>query len=120
MQFVADLSLDKQMFQDGLRKKALKPAQLRPRAEFLQAAYGVSVRRACQVLTLPRASHRHTSVADEQAAWRMRIRGLAQAWVSYGYRRIHVLLQQEDWMGEPHAGLTPLQSGGPDAEKENP
>jgi putative transposase len=36
-------------------------------------------------------------VADEQAALRMRIRDLAAARVSYGYRRIHVLLQREGW-----------------------
>ena len=41
-QLVADLSPDKQMLQDVLRKKALKPAQLRPRTEYLQVAYGVS------------------------------------------------------------------------------
>ena len=60
-------------------------------------AYGVSERRACQVLTLSRASHRYKSVADEQAALKMRIRDLAQARVSYGYRRLHVLLQREGW-----------------------
>ena len=49
------------------------------------------------MLTLPRASHRYRSVADEQAALRMRIRDLAQARVSYGYRRLHVLLQREGW-----------------------
>ena len=52
---------------------------------------------ACQVLTLPRASHRYRSVADEQAALKMRIRDLAQVRVSYGYRRLHVLLQREGW-----------------------
>ena len=60
-------------------------------------AYRVSERRAYEVLTLPRASHRYKSVADEQAARRMRIRDLAQARVSYGYRRLHVLLQREGW-----------------------
>ena len=57
----------------------------------------MSERRACEVLTLPKASHRYRSVADEQAALRMRIRDLAQARVSYGYRRLHVLLQRECW-----------------------
>ena len=47
-------------------------------ADCLQVAEGVSERRACEVLTLPRASHRYRSVADEQAALRMRIRDLAQ------------------------------------------
>ena len=75
----------------------MKTAQLRPRADYLQFAYGVSERRACEVLTLPRASLRFRSVADEQAALRMRIRDLAQARVSYGYRRLQVLLQREGW-----------------------
>ena len=43
-QLVADISLDKQMLQNVLQK-ALKHAQLRPRAEYLQVAYGVSKRR---------------------------------------------------------------------------
>ena len=49
------------------------------------------------VLMLPRASNRYRSVADEQAALRMRIRDLAQARVSYGYRRLQVFLQREGW-----------------------
>ena len=40
---------------------------------------------------------RYQSVADEQAALRIRIRDLAYARVSYGYRRIHVLLKREGW-----------------------
>jgi putative transposase len=36
-------------------------------------------------------------VADEQAALRIRLRDLARARVSYGYRRLHVLLQREGW-----------------------
>ena len=54
-------------------------------------------RRACQALTFGRSTYRYESVAAEQAALRMRIRGLASARVSYGYRRIHVLLKREGW-----------------------
>jgi putative transposase len=36
-------------------------------------------------------------VADEQAALRIRLRDLAYARASYGYRRLHVLLQREGW-----------------------
>ena len=57
----------------------------------------MSERRACEVLNLQRGSYQYRSVADEQAALRMRIRDLAQARVSYGYRRFHVLLQREVW-----------------------
>jgi putative transposase len=34
---------------------------------------------------------------DEQAALRMRIRDIAQSWVSYGCWRIHILLRREGW-----------------------
>ena len=57
----------------------------------------MSERRACQALTFGRSTYRYESVAAEQAALRMRIRGLASARVSYGYRRIHVLLKREGW-----------------------
>jgi len=36
-------------------------------------------------------------VADEQAALRIRLRDLAQARVSYGYRRLHIMLLREGW-----------------------
>ncbi len=58
-------------------------------------AYGVSERRSCQVLAFRRSTHRYRSVADEQAALRIRLRELAAVRVSYGYRRLHVLLQRE-------------------------
>jgi len=60
-------------------------------------AYEVSERRACAVVSLRRSTYRYQSVAAEQAALRIRIRDLAAARVSYGYRRIHVLLQREGW-----------------------
>jgi len=59
--------------------------------------YRVSERRACGVLAFQRATCRYRSIADEQAALRIRLRDLAHARVSYGYRRLHVLLQREGW-----------------------
>jgi putative transposase len=59
--------------------------------------YEVSERRVCEVLSLSRTSCRYCSRADEQAALRIRIRDLAYARVSYGYRRLHILLQREGW-----------------------
>jgi putative transposase len=41
--------------------------------------------------------YRYQSRKDEQAALRMRIREIAQARVSYGCRRIHIMLQREGW-----------------------
>ena len=49
------------------------------------------------MLTFGRSTCRYESVAAEQAALRMRLKDLAQARVSYGYRRLHILLQREGW-----------------------
>ncbi|MCX5799926.1 MAG: IS3 family transposase, partial [Candidatus Eisenbacteria bacterium] len=94
---VADLSLDKQMLQDVLFKKALRPAQKRERVEHLQEAYRVSERRACAVVEIWRASHRYRSRRRDDVALRMRIREIAETRVRYGYLRIHVLLRREGW-----------------------
>ena len=59
--------------------------------------YEISERRVCGVLSLSRSCCRCQSRADEQAALRIRIKDLAYARVSYGYRRIHILLQREGW-----------------------
>ncbi len=64
-------------------------------------AYQVSERRVCRALCFPRSSHRYRSVADEQAALRMRLRELAGVRVRYGYRRLHVLLCREGWRVNP-------------------
>jgi len=63
----------------------------------LKVCYKVSTRRACKVLQLVRSTYQYCSRKDEQAALRIRIRDLAQARVSYGYQRIHVLLRREGW-----------------------
>jgi putative transposase len=63
----------------------------------LRICYRVSERRACKVLSLSRTSCRYLSRADEQVALRIRLRDLAYARVSYGYRRLHVLLRREGW-----------------------
>ena len=49
------------------------------------------------MLRRPRSVYYYKSRKDEQAALRMRIKDIAQARVSYGYRRIHVLLLREGW-----------------------
>ena len=57
----------------------------------------MSERRVCGVIQLQRSTCQYRSVADEQAVLRIRLRDLAQARVSYGYRRLHILLQREGW-----------------------
>ncbi|MCG6158343.1 IS3 family transposase [Rubinisphaera margarita] len=94
---VADLSLDKQILQDILGKKALKPARLRECVEGAKACCRISERRACGLVSLARSSHRYKSTKDEQAALRMRMKKLAATRVHYGYRRLCVLLRREGW-----------------------
>ena len=63
----------------------------------LRVCYQVSERRVCGVLGLLRNTCRYKRVADEQAALRIRLRDLAYSRASYGYRRLHILLQREGW-----------------------
>jgi putative transposase len=64
---------------------------------YLEDSFRVSERRACEVLCVGRSTYRYKSVADWQAALRMRIKEVAAVRVRYGYKRIHVILQREGW-----------------------
>jgi len=63
----------------------------------LQGGYEVSERRACQAMKVARSVVRYQSVAEDQAALRIRLKDLAAARVRYGYRRLHILLRREGW-----------------------
>ena len=59
---------------------------------------GVSVRRACRVLGVPRSTyHYHPHITFEESALRERIIELALQYGRYGYRRITALLRSEGW-----------------------
>ena len=64
---------------------------------YLVGAYRVSERHACQVVLLPRATHRYQSIRDPLTELRLRMRQLAQTRIRYGYRKIRVLLIREGW-----------------------
>jgi putative transposase len=64
----------------------------------LQTCYDVSERRACRALPAPRSTVRYQSVAEDQAALRIRLKDLAATRVRYGYRRLHILLRREGWL----------------------
>ncbi|WP_460945752.1 IS3 family transposase [Spirosoma daeguense] len=96
-QLVADLSLDKQMLQDVLKKKPLRPAQRRKLASSLMENYRVSARRACAVIQFRRSSLQFKSRRRDDSVIRKRIKEIAQVRVRYGYQRICVLLRREGW-----------------------
>jgi putative transposase len=95
-QLVADLSLDKQMLQD-LLKKVLKPVQRRHAAHHLLDAYRISARRACRVLNSQRASFAYQAHRRDDTVLRQLLRELAQVRVRYGSQRLYILLRREGW-----------------------
>jgi transposase-like protein len=92
---VADLSLDRKMPQEII-KKTVKPAQQRDRVGFLRCTFGMGIRRACDLIRLNRATYYCKSTAGPlNAELRERIKAIAAARIRYGYRRIGVLLRRE-------------------------
>ncbi|MFN7096294.1 MAG: IS3 family transposase [Gammaproteobacteria bacterium] len=94
---VADLGLDKQMLQDVLSKKGLKPTAKMKQTNYLCLAYGISCRQACEVVLLNRSTYYYHPSKDSQEPLRRRIKEIAKARARYGYRRIYVLLRLEGW-----------------------
>jgi transposase InsO family protein len=72
--------------------------QQRAAADYLQAAFKVSQRRACRVLGRARstARYRRRQRQGEEALVRA-IRQLARRYPRWGYKRIHVLLVRQGW-----------------------
>jgi putative transposase len=58
----------------------------------------VSVKRACRLALLERATWYKRSQAKDQTPLRMRIRHIANARPRFGYLRIQVLLRREGWI----------------------
>lgn len=75
----------------------MKPARRRALVAYLEVAYEVSERQACDVLRTSRSCYRYQSTMDRQEELRIRLRDLAASRVSYGYRRLHILLLREGW-----------------------
>lgn len=63
----------------------------------IEAAYGISERRAIRFTGFPRSSMRYRSLREPQEELRSRIRELAHERPRWGYRRIHLLLRREGW-----------------------
>ena len=92
-QLVANLSLDKQILQD-YSKKNLRPVQRRHAAQHLIDAYRISVRRACRVIGLQRASFAYETRGRDDTVLRQRLRELAQVRMRYGSQRLYILLRR--------------------------
>ena len=95
---VADLTLDKHILAEALRKKGLRPARRREGwPGGFRPPFHIGVRRACH---LAQSAGRRGIAADatpDQAPLRLRIRELAHARRGFGYQRIWVCLRREGW-----------------------
>ena len=75
----------------------VSPAQRREGVAWAKRAYRLSERRAIQALGVSRSSVRYRSQKTPREPLRARIREIAAARVSYGYRQVHTLLRREGW-----------------------
>ena len=66
---------------------------------YLVQCYQVSERRACRLVRQHRSVQYYASCKDPQIGLRARMREIAHTRIRYGYRRIHVLLRREGWVG---------------------
>jgi AcrR family transcriptional regulator len=85
---VADLTLDKHILQEVIRKKCLRPARRRAVAQWIRDRDQVSCRRACALADICPNTWYYRSRARDASALRLRIRELAQARPRFGYTRI--------------------------------
>jgi transposase InsO family protein len=70
-------------------------AERRRGADHLEAAHGVSERRACQVVGIARSTKRRPSGRIEEARLVRRVHELSEQYPRFGYRKIHAILKQE-------------------------
>ena len=86
-QIVADLSLDRQVLQDVI-KKALKPMQCKELWHYLMYQYRISVMRDCRLMMLVPCMYYYQHHRRADLALRSRIREIALTRLRYGYGRI--------------------------------
>ena len=94
---VSDLTLDREMLQDVICRKALRPVWKRQLVNGMLIHWGVSIRRACQVLRFDTSIYHYKSRHTGQAGLERRIKEICETHIRYGYQRVHVLLRQEGW-----------------------
>ena len=76
----------------------MSPSRRRLWAERVSQTYRVSERRACQVLSQPRATQRQGPAGrDEEVALVEAVVALARKYGRYGYRRVTAMLRREGW-----------------------
>jgi putative transposase len=73
------------------------PAVERQAVAHLVDHHGVSQRRACRTIEVPRSSMRYQSRRPADAGLRQKLKELANERRRFGYRRLHQMLRREGW-----------------------
>jgi putative transposase len=94
---LAEAMLDITMLKDLNAKKMMTPAVERQAVAHLVEHHGVSQRRACRTLKVPRSSMRYRFRRPKDAKLRQRLKALANERRRFGYRRLHQILRRERW-----------------------
>ena len=115
---VADLSLDKTILQEVLKKKVVSPAQRRAAVAWARRAYRLPERRACRALGACPLTVRYQSVQAPREPLRARLRELAAVRVSYGYRATAHLATPRGLAGESEAHRASVPRRRPYVEAE--
>jgi len=75
----------------------VRPVERRAVTRWMQETYRVSLRKACRASATAMSSMLYRPVRPDQSPLRQRIKEIATTRVSYGYRRVQVLLRREGW-----------------------
>ena len=75
----------------------MRPVRKRKLVDAVCGHWGVSIRRACQLVEMDRSTYHYRPRRPGQADLEQRIKEICQTRVRYGYRRVHVLLRREGW-----------------------
>ena len=94
---VADLSLDKQILQDVL-KKVLRPSRKREMISTIRMEYNISINRCVRLILLHKSVFYYIPKERGDELMRMRMKEIAATRVRYGYLRIYILLRWEGFM----------------------
>ena len=138
---LAEQMLDNAQAEERELKKVVTPDAKRGAVSYLQAAYGVSERRASAAMAVDRSTVRHQSKRPDDKELRDQVKQIASERRRFGYRRIHVLLEREGIQvnlkklrriyseeelqmkrrgGRKRALCTPTPNGSPNGDEQRP
>lgn len=95
---VADLSLDKQILQDVLKKKVLRPSRKHGMVDNIRMEYNISIQRCCKLVLLHKNVFYYKCKGRNDTLLRMRMNEIASVRVLYGFWRIYILLRREGFI----------------------